>query len=159
MSQPVDAALAALRARLAEVEAVVRDTTDRDWDRETRAEHWPVGLVAFHIARGFQRQAEFVEAVRDGRGPHRFSWDETHALNAAVADAHRSPSREEAVQLARASVERIARALVAMDDAALTRPAFVFEGRERDPIWVAGRLATEHARGHLESIAATIATA
>lgn len=157
MSERVDAALAALRVRLAELEAVVRDTTDRDWQRETGAEQWPVGLVAFHIARGFQRQAEFVEAVRDGRGPHRFSWDETHALNAAVADAHRAPSREETLQLARASVEHMVRALAAMDEAALARPAFVFEDRERDPIWVAGRLATEHARGHLESIAATIA--
>lgn len=158
MSERVDAALAALRARLAELEAVVRDTTDRDWRRETNTEQWPVGLVAFHIARGFQRQAEFVEAVRDGLGPHRFSWDETHALNAAVADAHRSPSRQETIQLARTSVERIAKALGAMDDAGLARPAFVFEGRERDPVWVAGRLATDHARGHLESIAATIAS-
>jgi hypothetical protein len=157
VSERADAALAALRARLAEVEAVVRDTTDRDWERKTDAEHWPVGLVAFHIARGFQRQAEFIEAVRDGGGPHRFDWDETHALNAAVADAHRSPSREEALQLARASVERVARALAAMDEDSLARPAFVFEDRERDPVWVAGRLATDHARGHLESIAATIA--
>jgi hypothetical protein len=159
MSERVAAALAALRARLAEVEAVVRDATDRDWQRETAAEHWPVSLVAFHIARGFQRQAEFIEAVRDGRGPHLFDWGETHALNAAVADAHRSPSREEALQLARASVERMAKALAAMDEAALGRPAFVFDERERDPVWVAGRLATDHARGHLESIAATIATA
>ena len=48
-------------------------------------------------------------------------------------------------------------ALGAMDDDALGRPAFVVEDRERDPVWVAGRLATEHARGHLESIASTIA--
>ncbi|HLZ48901.1 MAG TPA: DinB family protein [Candidatus Limnocylindria bacterium] len=159
MSERVVAALGALRARLAELEAVVRETTDRDWERDTAAEHWPVGLVAFHIARGFQRQAEFIEAVRDGRGPHRFDWEETHALNAAVADAHRSPSREEVIRLARASVERIAGTLASMDEATLAQPAFAVGGRERDAVWVAGRLAPEHARGHLESIAATIAAA
>lgn len=155
MSERVDAAVAALRARLAELETVVGATSERDWRRKTGAERWPVGLVAFHIARGFQRQAEFVEAVRDGGGPHRFDWDETHALNAAVADEHPAPGRDEVLALARSSVGRIAGALGEMDDGALGRPAFVFEGRERDAVWVAGRLAAEHARGHLESIAAT----
>ena len=157
MPSRVDDALSALRAKLAELEAVARDTTDAAWRVETDAEHWPVGLVAFHVARGFQRQAEFIEAARDERGPHQFSWGETHDLNAAVAAAHPSPSRDEVVALARSSVERMATALRSMDDAALARIAFVNEGRERDTVWVAGRLATEHARGHLESIAATIA--
>lgn len=156
MSEAVDAALAALRRTLGELETVVRAASVRDWRRETDAERRPVGLVAFHIARGFQRQAEFVEAVRDGTGPHRFSWAETDALNAAIADAHPSPGRDEVVALARAGVDRIAAALGAMDDEKLRTPAFVFEERERDPVWVAGRLATGHARGHLESIAATI---
>ena len=157
MAEGLGTAVAALRMRLAELETVVSDTADRDWRRETAAERWPVGLVAFHIARGFQRQAEFIEAVRDGQGPHRFDWDETNALNAEVARAHPAPGRDEVLALARTSVDRMVAALGAMDDDALGRPAFVVEDRERDPVWVAGRLATEHARGHLESIASTIA--
>jgi len=153
----VDVALAALRAKLADLEGIVGATSDADWRRETAAERWPVGLVAFHIARAFQRQAEFVEEARQRHDPHLFSWGETHALNAAVAAAHPSPGRDEVLALARASTGRIAAALGAMDEAALSRVAFVFEGRERDAVWVVGRLATEHARGHLESIAATIA--
>jgi len=156
MSGRVDAALAALRAKLAELETVVGATSDADWRRETTAERWPVGLVAFHIARGFQRQAEFIEAARDGLRPHMFSWDETNDLNAMVAAANPSPSRDEVIALARSSFDRMDTALRAMDDAALARVAFVNEGRERDTVWVAGRLATEHARGHLESIAATV---
>ena len=95
MAEGLGTAVAALRMRLAELETVVSDTADRDWRRETAAERWPVGLVAFHIARGFQRQAEFIEAVRDGLGPHRFNWDETHALNAEIAgpDERRSDGR------------------------------------------------------------------
>jgi len=157
VSERVDGALVALFARLSELEAVVGALSDAEWRRETDAEGWPVGLVAFHIARGFQRQAEFIEEVQRRHGPHLFSWDETHQLNAAVAAAHRSPGRDEVLALARSSVGRMAAALSSMDDAALAGPAFVFEGRERDAVWVAGRLATDHARGHLESISATVA--
>jgi hypothetical protein len=155
----VDVAMAALRAKLAELEAVVRGANDAQWHREAAAERWPVALVAFHIARGFQRQAEFVEEAQQHHGPHLFSWGETHALNAAVAAAHPEPARDQVLALARSSVDRIAMALRAMDEVALSRPAFVFEGRERDAVWVAGRLAPQHAGGHLESIAATIAGA
>src|SRR5438270_13047575 len=103
---------------------MVGATSDLYWRSETEAERWPVGLVAFHIARGFQRQAEFIELVRDRGGPHRFSWDETHALNAEVAEAHPAPVRDEVIELARASVARMASALAAMDDGSLERPAF-----------------------------------
>ena len=92
MAERVDAALTALRSRLAELEVVVRSTDDADWRRETSSEHWPVGLVAFHIARGFQRQAEFIEAARDQLGAHMFSWDETNDLNAMIATANPSGS-------------------------------------------------------------------
>ncbi|HEV2249141.1 MAG TPA: maleylpyruvate isomerase N-terminal domain-containing protein [Candidatus Limnocylindria bacterium] len=157
MSERAAAAIAALRATLAELEAVVGEIGAADWRRESAAERWPVGLVAFHIARGFQRQAEFVEEAQQGHGPHLFNWGQTHALNAAVAEAHPSPARDDVLALARSSVARIATALGAMDDAALSRAAFVFEDRQRDAVWVAGRLATGHARTHLESIAGTIA--
>jgi hypothetical protein len=157
VSERVDTAMTALRGKLAELEVVVRSSGETDWRRGTGAERWPVGLVAFHIARGFQRQAEFIEAARDQLGPHMFSWDETNDLNAMIATANPSPSRDEVIALARSSVDRMDAALRAMDEDALARVAFVNEGRERDTVWVAGRLATEHARGHLESIAATVA--
>lgn len=33
------------------------------------AEGWPVALVCYHIARGFDRQVSFVEEVATGVGP------------------------------------------------------------------------------------------
>src|SRR5438105_5006124 len=103
MQDRADTALSVLRAKLVEFEAVVLETSDPDWDRVAAAERWPVAVVAFHIARGFQRQAEFIEAARHGFGPHLFTWDETDALNARVAAAHSSPSRDEVLTLARTS--------------------------------------------------------
>jgi len=156
MTARSDEALAALRAEVDALERVVRTSSDADWSRPCPAEGWPVGLVALHIARGFGRQAEFIEDAQAGRGPHRFDWGDTHALNASVAAAHPSPSRPEVLGLATMSVGRIAAALAAMTDEDLDRIAFVHEGRERSALWVAGSLAVRHARGHRESIAAAI---
>ncbi|HEV2009895.1 MAG TPA: hypothetical protein VGS17_02570 [Candidatus Limnocylindria bacterium] len=119
---------------------------------------WPVRLVAFHIARGFERQAEFVEEAQAGPGPHRFDWGDAHALNASVAAADPSPTRAEVMALGPRSVRRIAAAIGATADADLERIAFVDEGRERSSRWVVGSLAVDQARGHRERIAAAISS-
>ena len=157
MSERADAAIAAVRAQADELERVARSVTDAAWRLECPNERWPVGLVAFHIARGFQRHAEFVENARSGGPPHRFDWAETHALNTTVAAAHPAPGRDEVLALAGTSVARIEQALLAMPEEALDRVAWLYEGHERDVVWIVGSLAVRHARGHLESIAATIA--
>lgn len=115
-----------------------------------------MGLVAFHIARAFQRNAEFVEDAQAGRGPHRFDWGDTHALNAGVAAEHPTPSRDEVVALGTTSVSRIAAAIDGLADADLDRVAFVYDGTDRSVLWVVGTLAVRHARGHRESIAAAV---
>ena len=156
MSERAREALAKLDAKLADLERVARETSDDDWRARCPAEGWPVGLVAYHIARGFQRQADFVEAARDGTGPHRFDWGVTHALNANVAAENASPTPNDVVVLGRSSVERMRAALESMPDEVLARIAFVYENGSRDILWVVGSLAVRHARGHLESIAATL---
>jgi len=156
MTARSDEALAALRAELEALELLVRTISDADWSKPCPGEDWPVRLVAFHIARGFGRQAEFVEEARAGRGPHLFDWGDTHALNASIAAAHPSPTRGETVALGRTSVARIAAAVGALADADLDRVAFVYEGHGRSILWVVTSLAVRHARGHRESIAAAI---
>ena len=156
MQSRSDDALAALGRELEALAALVHTVSDEDWSKACPGEEWPVSLTAFHIARGWQRQAEFVEDVAAGRGPHLFDWGDTHALNASVAAAHPSPSRDEVMALATKSIDRMGAAAVAMSDADLDRIAFVFEGRDRSVLWVVGRLAVRHARGHRESITAAI---
>ncbi|HEY8732204.1 MAG TPA: DinB family protein [Candidatus Limnocylindria bacterium] len=157
MSERSETALASLRAQAAELERVVRTLSDADWRRICANERWPAGFVALHIARGFQRQSEWVEDARSGRAPHRFDWAETHALNAAIAAAHPAPGRDDVLALSAASVALIEQAVRAMTDEALARVAWLYEGTERDVVWIVGSLAVRHARGHLESIAAAVA--
>jgi hypothetical protein len=156
VSSRADAALAKLRAELAALEHLVRTTSDVDWSKRCPGEDWPVGLVAFHIARAFQRQAEFVESARADRGPHLFDWGDTHKLNASVASEHPSPLRDDVIALGTKSVGRIAVAIDGVEDGDLDRIAFVYEGHERSILWVVGSLAVGHARGHRESIAAAL---
>ena len=156
MSTRSDEAVAALRGELDALEQLTRTASDADWSKPCPGEDWPIGLVAFHIARAFQRQADFVEEAQAGRGPHLFDWGDTHALNASIASAHPSPTREEAVTLGTTSVARIAAAMAALSDGDLDRVAFVFEGHDRSILWVVRSLAVRHARGHRESIAAAI---
>ena len=134
----------------------MRTIPDAAWSMTCPGEQWPVGLTAFHIARGWQRQAEFVEDANAGRGPHRFDWGDTHALNASVAAAHPLPTRDEVMGLGTKSVARIAVAIGTLTDDHLDQVAFVYEGHERSILWVVGRLAVHHSRGHRDSIAAAI---
>ena len=73
MSQRADEAVAALRAELEALELLTNAVSEADWSKPCPGEDWPMSLVAFHIARGFQRQAEFVEEAHAGHGPHRFA--------------------------------------------------------------------------------------
>ena len=156
MPSRADEAVAAVRGELTALETLASTITDAEWATTCPREEWPVGLTAFHIARGWQRQAEFVEDVTAGRGPHLFDWGDTHALNASVAAAHPSPTRDDVMRLATHSVARIAAALDALTDSDLERVAFVYKGHERSILWVVGRLAVHHAREHRESIMAAI---
>lgn len=156
MPSRTDDALAALRRELQALDGLVRTISDSDWSKACPGEDWPVALTAFHIARGWQRQAEFVEEAAAGRGPHRFDWGDTHALNASVAAAHPTPTRDEVMALATKSIKRMDKAAETMTDADLDRIAFVVDGHERSVLWVIGRLAVGHARAHRESIAAAI---
>jgi type II secretory pathway component PulM len=67
MPERIEQALTALRAKLAELESVVRDVSDADWRRATAAEGWPVGLVAFHRSGCAQRVRRVYELDADAR--------------------------------------------------------------------------------------------
>ncbi len=58
----------AVEQRLQELERVTRDTATAQWAQVCKAEGWPVALVAYHVARGFDRVASFIEAAASGEG-------------------------------------------------------------------------------------------
>ena len=149
--------LAPVEDRLRALERVTREADAARWSRLCVAEGWPVALVCYHIARGFDRQTSFMEGVILGTGPHRYSWDETHALNAQVADGHPLPTPNEVLTTARDAIERARSVLSRMGQGDLGRVAFVNGSFEGSIVWLVRTLMPRHAEGHLTSIAAALA--
>ncbi len=146
--------MAAAEERLRALERVTREADAAQWQRICPAEGWPVALVCYHIARGFDRQASFIERAADGTGPHRYRWDETHALNAQIAGEHPLPTRDEVMTTARAAIERVRSVVAQMSAADLAGVAFVNGAFQGDVEWLVRTLLPQHADGHLASIAA-----
>lgn len=147
----------AVEERLQALERVTRDTDAAQWVRVCEAEGWPVALVAYHVARGFDRVASFIEEAVSGNGPHRYSWDETHVLNAKIADEHSLPTRDEVVATARESIERVRSVVSRMSDAELAEVAFINGPFQGSFEWLVRILMPQHADDHLASIAAVLA--
>ncbi|MHB8631998.1 MAG: DinB family protein, partial [Candidatus Limnocylindria bacterium] len=82
-----------LDAEIKKVVATLDRLSDEQWRRTAAAEGWPVGLVAFHIALGLERQAGWIEQALGGGPPHQFSRDATNQMTAAVANAGIVPSK------------------------------------------------------------------
>jgi len=108
-------------------------------------------------SRGFDRVASFIEEAVSGNGPHRYSWDETHALNAKIADEHSLPTRDEVVATARESIERVRSVVSRMSDAELAEVAFINGSFPGNFDWLVRTLMPQHADGHLASIVAALA--
>ena len=147
----------AVEQRLQELERVTRDTATAQWAQVCKAEGWPVALVAYHVARGFDRVASFIEAAASGEGPHRYNWDETHALNARIAGEHPLPTRDEVLATARESIERVRSVVSQMSDADLAEVALINGPFQGSFEWLVRTLMPKHADGHLASIASALA--
>ncbi len=128
---------------------------DRAWRHRCAAEGWPIGLVAYHIGRGFDRQAGWIDDMLRGAAPHRFSWTETHELNASVAAAH-GPAKDETVRFLREQSGRLCTLARTMTDQQLDTVAALFNQREGTASYVIGRVALGHIEGHGTSIRAEL---
>ena len=149
--------MAPVEERLRTLERVTRDASPPLWLRLCAAEGWPVALVCYHIARGFERQATFIDGAMSGAGPHPYSWDDTHALNARIADEHPLPTPDEVLATAHAAIKRVRILVDTLSDADLARVAFVNGAFHGDVRWVVQNLMPQHADGHLASIASATA--
>ncbi len=148
--------IAAVEERLSALEGVIRDTAAERWSHICTAERWPVALVCYHIARGFERQASFIEEAASGIGPHRYSWDETHALNAQIAGEHPLPAPDEVLATARSAIGRVRANVGSMSEVDLASVAFINGSFQGSIEWLVRTLMPQHADGHLASVQATL---
>lgn len=146
-----------LQSRLGDLDATILPLEDKAWRSHCTSEGWPLGLVAFHIALGIERQAGWVSDALTGRAPFEFSWAQTDALNAAVAAAGILPSKSFVRGALSGAASRIDGLLRAMSDEDLDRDAMSYEDRMLS-IRLVMRSFMRHIDDHFASIRRTLST-
>ena len=141
-------------AVMAEVIAAAGGCSDDEWSALCENEQRPVGVMFDHIAVGNQDVVGWIDTFLAGR-PVVGDLDETHARNAAHADATRSRPRSETMAFLRDTTKAAEARLRALTAEQLAvRQSFSVAG-EQDVAWVAGA-AIRHPRRHLDSIRAAL---
>ena len=137
------------------VRFVASCSTD-EWGQTCPREGWTVGAVAYHIARGHEVVAGWIESLRDGRAVPG-SPQEHDANNAAMASEAAGVPRDGVIRLARQNVERLTAVLNSLTETDLAMGAsFGPAGGEQMTVdHLAGNRG--HLDAHLASIRATLA--
>lgn len=146
----------ALSAKVSEIIATLERVSDEQWRRTCATEGWPVGLVAFHIALGIERQGGWIENALEGGPVHEFSWDQTDEMNAAVARAGILPSRPFVLAGLAAAAERLRARLQNMSDSDAERTALSYKSRDLS-VQVLMQVFMRHVDEHHASIRKAVA--
>jgi hypothetical protein len=152
----IEARTQELLAASADFVGFVRSCTADEWQRTCAEEGWPVGVVAFHVARGHAVVRGWLQSLREGRDVT-LTPAALDADNAAMASEAQSVTQSDVVELAEHNIEDLARFLRTLSDADLAMSARFGPGGG-DEVSV-GRLAGSrgHLDRHLASIRATLA--
>jgi hypothetical protein len=140
----------------AEFVRFLESCTTEDWGRICSSEGWTVAAVAYHIARGHQVVAGWIETLRDGRAVPG-SPREHDANNAAMAAEAAGVTRERVITLAQDNGSRLAAVLNSLNESELAMgSSFGPAGGERMTVeQLAGNRG--HLDAHLASIRETLA--
>lgn len=141
-----------LDAEVKKLVATLDPLSDEQWRRTARAEGWPVGLVAFHIALGFERQAGWIEQALAGGPPHQFSRDATNQMTAAMANTEILPSKPFVLAGLPVAAARLSALLRAVSDADWGRVALTQGGKEASIEFVVMKVPMRHISEHAASI-------
>jgi hypothetical protein len=149
--------------KLAELNAAVLDVTgdvtEAEWQLNSVAENWPLGLLAAHIAQGFNNVAGWIQMVVDGQ-PLTVTIDEIDAANHAAEAAYTPISHAEFVPLWQEKIDRLTTLIAGLSDEQLEMASTMalVGGRQVTPAFLVERVLVNHTRGHLESFRLTLAS-
>jgi len=128
-----------------------------DWRLITDDEHWSVGVVCRHIARGFEVHPQLIRQAATGQPmPTGYTWDALHESNAQQAREWADCTKEETLGLLRPHSDTAADVVRHLSDEQLDRTT----KSPLDDVIVSVQQMVEgmidHPRIHLRSIRATI---
>ena len=121
-------ALAAQFARVsAAVSAEIASLSDAQWRAVCRAERWPVGATAFHIADAYARNAGMIADAAMG-DEYLVMADSLNALNDLAALAHTDGTRAACLDLMRRNVSYAASVVRALTPPQLASVCTLYDG-------------------------------
>ena len=144
-------------AKAEEATTVIERLSDADWQKVTKAEQWPVGVVAHHIAMGHAGLSGIVKLLADGKPGPGITMKILDEMNAKHAREFASCTKAETVALLKANAAAAAVTLRGIGDTDFDRSGTVLAGMP--PVsagQVAGGLLCSHVDEHLGSIKATV---
>jgi hypothetical protein len=155
----IDDLIASFDAVNADAIALVETCPDARWRATCPAEAWPAGVVAHHIA---VVHGEFLPLVRAFAGGATYSpgssTDDVDRTNAEHARTFAGVGKPETADLMRTNGDALSAALRAIADDALDAIAGTYGGREMTVAQVVEWIVIGHARSHLDSLRAAIAS-
>ncbi len=141
-----------IRSVLDALDATLAEVGDDEWALPCAAEGWTLGTVVHHIARALARQRSWLENDR----PHDFSWDDTNELNAKFAAHPLVGSRSDVLALLQAERRALLDRVASLDDGALDRIVFRFDGKDRSAERVMRGITVRHIEEHHASVRAAL---
>lgn len=141
------------------IEAVER-CPEQHWRAVCAAEGWTVAVVAHHVGWAHAVVLEWAQSMAAGQGMPAVTMQEIDEVNRQHAEQHVSCTRTEMLALLRVGGAAAASAVRNMDDAALDRsaPVALLGGQVLSVEQLITRILIGHPRGHLASIASTLAS-
>jgi uncharacterized protein YndB with AHSA1/START domain len=121
---------AEFETRARQARAMVEGLSDAEWTTMTRAEQWPVGVTAHHLASAYQAVAAIVTAVASGQSLGAYgnlTAGRQAEMNAAHAREHANCTRAETLALLASGAAAASAAVRGLSDEQLDRSATIFQ--------------------------------
>jgi hypothetical protein len=115
-----------LEAKASEAVAVLERLTDEEWKKVTRAERWPVGVTAHHLATAFGAVPDVVAAIASGQLRGDFTRATLDEMNARHAKEHAGCDKAETIALFKKGAATAATTVRGLSDDQLTKSGTVF---------------------------------
>ena len=141
-----------------ELVSLLERCSDEQWRASCRAEAWPVGVTAHHVAGGHEALSNFVRLLASGQPLPPITSEMLDRMNAEHAEQYADCGRAETIELLRRNGEAAAETVRRLSDEQLDRsaPMTIMGGAPVSARQMIENVLIGHVREHATSIRAAL---